>query len=651
MSGVLGAGYLLLLLAALAGLVRPRPSAAVAAAGASLLAVAGATAAGGWGASAVDVGTWLGFGDARLVADRLSGLFLAVLGGIGAALALALLRRPGGRLVAVLQAGLLLAIATVIGADQAFLFLLAWEGITVAIYLAGSTQRDREPAQRSAFVSAAVTKAGGAALLGAFGLLYAASGSFRLQDWARAAAQLDPDVRNAAFVLFLVGFGTKIGMVPFQPALPAAYSGGPAALAATTSLAVLPGFYGLWRLVADTLAPGPLWWGEVTLLIGALGAIVGILYALAQDDMRRFLGFSSVEHSGIALLGFAVALIGLSTGNGVVAAAGLLAATLHVIMHAVAKALAFLGAARVAEAAGTESMEPLGGLARPMPGTAAGLGLAVLTLAAIPPFAGFVSEWLTLQALLQGFRLDSTVARLVMALGAAMLALTAGLALLAFAKFFGGTMLGRPRSALGHVREIALEPGFVALSGCALVLGALAPWEIRWVGRALTGVLGADPAAQAISHPLVLGPAVGGFSVLAPTWLAIALPGFALIAAALASARARPARRAPVWVSGTHVPAASVQYTPSAYSNPIRVVLRRAFGFSRTIAQVPGERPRLVTRMATPFERHLYEPALRGSLRASALARRLQSGRLGLYLLYVLAVLVAVLALIPALGG
>jgi hypothetical protein len=185
----------------------------------------------------------------------------------------------------------------------------------------------------------------------------------------------------------------------------------------------------------------------------------------------------------------------------------------------------------------------------------------------------------------------------------------------------------------------------------------LAPWEIRWLGRGLTGLLGLDPAETAISHPLVLGPVYPKFSVLAPTWLAIALPTYAAATSLLVRLLLRPrTRRAPAWTSGSLVAPARVQYTPSGYSNPIRVVLRGAYGFRRRIVPADGgsrapERYSLETSTVPVFDHYLYQPVASLAVRTSELARRLQSGRLGLYLFYVLIVLLVVLALIPAIRG
>ncbi len=650
MTITLAAGLLALAAAVLLACASARLAAASACAGSVLLTIVGFAAAAGWAHATVDLGGWLGFGPSALVCDRLAGIFLTLTGFVGAAVSLVLVERPPARLVAGLHGLVLLAVAVVVGADQAFLFLLAWETITLSLYLLASADRERPANLLAAYFGTSLNKIGGAAMLAAFALLYGRTGSFEFSAWAHADLG---DARSIAFLLLLVGFGSKIGLLPLQAALPPVYAAAPGASAATIAIAFNAGFYGLWRLVYGTIGPGPQWWGALVIVAGGLGALVGILYAVVDDRLQRFLGYSSVEHGGIVLLGFGVALVGQAAHEPKLAAVGLLAATLHLIMHGIAKPLAFLAAERVGRIAGSSRMQPLGGLASSMPRTATGFGLAVLTLAAMPPFAGFVSEWFTFEALLQGFRLHGTLVRLVMALGAAMLALTAGIGLLAFARLFGGVFLGRPRGSHRPSRDARPSLGFALLALVVLGLGAVAPWEIRWLGRGLSDLVGFDLAHTTLSDPLVLGPVYPGFSVLAPTWLAVAIPGFLVISAVLVRVILRPpVRRAPVWISGTAPETARVQYTPAAYANPIRVVLAGAYGFQRTLEPIPNDtnqRRRLISRSVPAFERYLYQPLTRTGLWLSGGARRLQSGRLSLYLLYVLIVLIAVLALIPTL--
>ncbi len=649
MNVVYAAGMLALAVAVLLPRIDARLALVVAAAGSSLLAAVGFATAAHWTTARLDLGSWLGFGHTALVSDGVAGIFLALVGTTGAAVSVALLEQRPSRLTAALHSLILLAVAAVIGVDQAFVFLLAWETITLSLYLLAGSNRARPGALVAAYFGGSLSKVGGACILAAFALLYGKTGSFAFHDWAHAAGGLGA-ARSVAFVLLLVGFGSKIGLVPLQAGLPPLYAAAPSATAATIAVAYNAGFYGLWRLVFGTLGPGPAWWGEVVLVLGALTALTGILYAVAQDEIARFLGYSSVEHGGIVLLGFGVALLGQSAHEPALAAAGLLAATLHLLMHGVAKTLAFLTAERVSVATGFRDLQPLGGLAPHLPRTAVAGGLAVLSLAAMPPFGGFVSEWFTFEALLQSFRLDSTIARLIMALAAAILALTAGIGLLAFAKLYGGMFLGRARTALAGLREPPAGLGVLSLSIIALGLGAVAPWEIRWLGRGLRDVLGFDPAGTTIRFPLVLGPVYEHFSVLAPTWLALGLATFAVTGALLVRVVLRPSvRRAPIWLSGAAPEIAAVQYTPDSYANPIRVVLSSAYRFRRTLT-TNGPREIVVRTHVTPaFETYLYRPLTGAVLRLSGRARRLQSGRLGVYLLYVLIVLIAALALIPAL--
>jgi hydrogenase-4 component B len=653
------AGVVLVLLAGGAVLPArfPRVGIGLATAGAVLLVVVGMTAALGGAHAHIGLGSWFGFGPTALRIDGLSGLFFALTGVPGVAVGLAYFERPPGRGVCALFGTLLFAMAVAIGADNAFIFLAAWEGLTLTLYLLAGADRGREGSLVAGYFTGAMNKLGGAALLAAVGLMYGHTGSFSFAVWAHAAPGMSMAARGTAFALFLLAFGTKVGMLPFQGWLPVGHAAAPGASSATLSgIAVNAGFYGLWRLVFDTLRPASLWWGEVVLLLGGLTALLGILYAVGQGDIKRFLGFSTIEHSGITLIGFGVALIGSATGNPRLAGAGLLAATLQVVMHALAKTLAFLCAARVDHAAGTREMRRLGGLANSLPRTAIPFTIAGFTLAAMPPFGGFVSEWFTFEALLQGFRLHTTTATLFMALAAALLALTTGLALLAFAKLLGFTLFGGRRSD-DDVREVdGLGVGVGMLGLIVLSLGALAPWEIQLIGHGLTSTLGFDAGRQALSHPLVLGPVYADFSVLAPTWLALVLTTATVLVAAFIRAALRPpVRRAPVWVSGSIAAPATVQYTPAAYSNPLRVVLRGPYGYRREVTYRQTGRsplaqtPFVETRIVLAVERFIYRPVVAGALWLSSQARRLQSGRLSWYLLYMLAAVILILALIPAL--
>jgi hydrogenase-4 component B len=631
-----------------------RIAALCSAAGCVLLVIVGLDAALGGAHPVLNLGDWLGFGHSALRADGLAGIFLALTGLTGGALALAYAELPPGRWLTALGCTLLLFVAVAIGSDNGFLFFLAWEAITVCVYLIASAGRNTEDLL-AGYLTGGLAKIGGAALLAAFALLYAHTHSFSLEAWAHAT--LPTGTRSVLFALFLACFATKIGLVPLQGGLPAGYGSAPRLGAASLSVALCAGFYGLWRFEFAVLGPLPTWCGDALLVLGAITALAGITYALTQDSLRRFLGYSTVEHAGVAMVGFAVALLGHSAHMPTLAAAGLLAATLHVCAHNLSKTLALISIDRVEQATGKRTIDPLGGLSRVLPTSAVALGISSLTLAAIPPLGGFVSEWFTFEALLQGFRMPTLLSRLLCALAAAGLALTAGLGLLAFAKYYSFIFLGCAREKLGGIAEPSRWPaGAVGLGVILLFLGTVAPWEIHALGSGLEGLLGFNAASTTLSHPLVLGPVFKEFSVLAPTWLSIVLPAYAIIAFAIAfgSDRRRGVRRAPVWVTGSGAELPAVQYRPSAYSNPMRVILRGPLGYRTRLVSTASENAAsqftLDTRVVLAIDRFIYQPATTLALAIAERVRAFQSGRLSSYLLYMLVALIVALALVPILS-
>jgi hydrogenase-4 component B len=652
-TAVFGVAMGALALAPFAALRFGRAAAAASFAGCALLIVVGIVAAGGGARPVLALGSWLAFGHSALRADGLAGVFLALTGLAGAAVSLAYIELPAGCWLTGLGSTLLLFCAVAIGSDNGFLFFLAWEALTVCIYLIASAGEGRDPLL-GGYLTGGLAKLGGAALLAAFGVLYGETHSLSLQVWQHAS--LSGSTRGVLFLLFVIAFGSKVGVIPVQGGLPAGYGAAPRLGAASLSVALAAGFYGLWRFQFDLGGTPPEWCGDALLVLGGLTALVGVLYALMQDRLRRFLGYSTVEHAGIALLGLGVALLGLAAHRPWLAAVGLLAATLQVYAHNLAKTLALIGIDRTEQATGEQTLDRLGGLARLMPGTTAGLGVASLTLAALPPLAGFVSEWFTFEALLQGFRMPTLLTRLLCALAAAALALTAGIGLLAFAKYFGFGFLGRAREKRTRLK-VPSRPSLaiLGLGTILLFLGTIAPWEIKLLGSGLKASLGFNPSYSVISHPLVLGPVFAKFAVLAPTWLSIVLPAYALIAFAIAAAagRRRGVRRAPVWVTGSGAELSAVQYRPSAYSNPIRVILRGPLGYTtRLIGGGPRQgRARVVleTRVVFAIDRSVYRPAAALALGVAGYVRRSQSGRLSAYLLYMLIAVMVALALIPVL--
>jgi formate hydrogenlyase subunit 3/multisubunit Na+/H+ antiporter MnhD subunit len=294
-SAAFGLAFLCLAAAFVAALRAPRAGSALALAGAALLAVVGFTACLGGATASLSLGSWLGFGVSALRVDRLSGLFLALTGVTGVGVALTYVEHAPSRAVVSLVSLLLAAMAVIICADNAFLFLIAWEGLTLTLYLLAGWERTRPGVLAAGYLTGAMNKIGGAALLAAFGLFYGKTGSFSFAVWAHAAPGLSAGTRSAAFLLLLVGFGTKVAVIPFSGWLPVGHAAAPGAASATLSgIAINAGFYGLWRLVLEGLRPMPLWWGDLVVVLGALTALLGIVYAIALEDFMVFLLCSSM---------------------------------------------------------------------------------------------------------------------------------------------------------------------------------------------------------------------------------------------------------------------------------------------------------------------------------------------------------------------
>ena len=320
-----------------------------------------------------------------------------------------------------------------------------------------------------------------ALIIAAFLILARTSGSLLFADWAAHAPALDLATGSIVFVLGLIGFGTKAGMIPLHIWLPRAHPVAPAHVSALMSGVMIKlGIYGLVRLAFEWLAPGAAWWGGLILALGAASAVLGVLYALMEHDLKRLLAYHSVENIGIILMGVGTALVGRSLGAVPIVALGLAAALFHVANHATFKALLFMGAGAIDSAVGTRDLEHLGGLLRRMPYTGLFFLIGSAAISALPPLNGFASEWLTFQSLLSLGRVaDQPQTQLVPLLAAGALALTGALAVACFVKAFGVSFLALPR---GQRAATAHEVGVFEL----IAMGMLA---LACVGLGLAAVL------------------------------------------------------------------------------------------------------------------------------------------------------------------
>ena len=352
------------------------------------------------------------------------------------------------------------------------------------------------------------------------------SGSFAFAE-VLSGSLVAGGLRDALFVLFFVGFGVKAGMIPLHVWLPEAHPAAPTSISALMSGVVIKtGIYGLFRVCAFGLGV-PRWdWGLALALVGSLTAILGVLYALTQNDLKRMLAYSTIENAGIILLGLGAGMMALSAGRPELAALGIAASLFHVLNHALFKGLLFLGAGGVVMATGTRQIEEMGGLARRMPWTALFFLVGAAAISGLPLLNGFVSEWLLFQALLQGFTATTTLSRLVFPVAGALLALTSALAAACFVKAFGITFLALPRGEGAEKAHespaLMLVPQGVLASMC-VVLG-LAPGWVLEVLRGVAGSLpGVRPAPEMVRGWFAIAPGPGHFDHLAPPYVAVAV--------------------------------------------------------------------------------------------------------------------------------
>jgi hydrogenase-4 component B len=365
---------------------------------------------------------------------------------------------------------LLLSLTVVFTASNAFFFLIAWEVMAVSAYFLVSFEHRHEATRRAGVLFFIMSHAGTGCLLIGFLLLSSRAGNLDFSSFALTAGTLTGPWQAAVFLLFFAGFGVKAGVIPLHIWLPEAHPVAPSNISALMSgIVIKAGIYGMARVFFEFLGLPPLWAGMVVLIAGIVSALLGVLYALMEHDLKRLLAYHSIENIGIILMGFGASLMFLALGHTSLAAIALIAGLYHTMNHAIFKCLLFLGAGSAVEATGTRNMEEMGGLIRRMPQTAFCFLIGAIAISGLPPLNGFISEWLTYQALLAGFGTTETLTRVLFPVAGALLALTAALAATCFVKAFGITFLALPR---GERAASAHESGSFQIAGMAILTAA-----------------------------------------------------------------------------------------------------------------------------------------------------------------------------------
>lgn len=604
--------------------------------------------------------------------DPLAALFLVISFGVAVPALVSALAATAARQarIAAGVALVLLSTLVVIVGGNLFTLMLGWEGLGFAFYLVVGYERRTPGAARAAVLAGGFSVFSGIAILLAGSLLFASSHSL---DLATIADHAPPAIRAIAYVLFVVGFVVKVGLMPLHLWLPVGYAAAPAAARAILAgAAVNVGFYGLWRTL-DILGAPPAWLACVVLIVGGVTAVLGISHATVNADLALLISWSSVENAGVIVAGYGVALVGALTHAPGLLAAGLVAATAQACAHALGKSLLFVATAGIEAAYQTTDLDRLRAVARRLPFSGAGLVIGALTLAGVPLTAGFASEWLVLESLMQQFRVHELPVNLSLAIAGVLVALTVGIASVAFVRLIALTAFGREPGALAvarrrYERSPAHRIGVVLLILGCLGAAAIAPLELRLIAAGLAPITGAV-AEHVNTGTWILQPVYDGFSALSPSWLWIVIPGYviliALLTLAVSGRRFLRVRRVPPWRSASPGVVDGHGYTSFAFANPMRKVLaailltrgelrREEIATGGRVGDedegAEGVQLGYTVDVVDVVERYLYRPLLPVGRWMVRTAQRLQSGRLDAYMAYMLIAVVAVLAVVSAIA-
>jgi hydrogenase-4 component B len=521
---------------------------------------------------------WLG---AHFRLDPLAAAFLVVVNLGGATASVYGLgygrHEPGPGRVLPFFPAFLAGMNLVVLADDAFTFLLTWEFMSLsswALVMAHHRQRDNA---RAGYVYLVMASFGTLSLLLGFGLLAGPEGDYAFE--AIRNAELSSSVATAVLALALLGAGSKAGLVPLHVWLPLAHPAAPSHVSALMSgVMTKVAVYGFVRIVFDLMGPPAWWWGAVVLLFGGSSAVLGVLHALMEHDLKRLLAYHTVENIGIIFIGLGLALAFRANDMHVAAALALTAALFHVFNHSVFKSLLFFGAGAVLTATGERDMERLGGLVHGMPFTAFAFLIGSAAISALPPLNGFVSEWLTFQAILLSPELPQWLMKFLVPAIGGLLALSAALAAACFVKAFGITFLGRPRTKAARdapeTDAFSLCAMFVLVILC-LVAGVLPGYFIDALAPVAQMLVDAQLPPQSAFAWFTIVPVAENRSSYNGLLLFILIAVAACAAAYVIHRWASHAvRRSAAWDCGFPDASPATQYTAGSFAQPIR----RVFG-------------------------------------------------------------------------
>jgi formate hydrogenlyase subunit 3/multisubunit Na+/H+ antiporter MnhD subunit len=583
--------------------------------------------------------------------DALSGFFLLLMGVAGAGISIfaaGYFRSGEGTAPGML--GLhyhvfLASMALVVLADDAYFFMVAWEAMALSSYFLVVSQHRLPEIRRAGFLYLLMAHLGAVCLLLSFGVLQGGNWQFTFD--AMRGADHTPIWATAAFLLALLGFGAKAGLVPLHVWLPEAHPAAPSPVSAMMSgLMLKTAVYGMLRVTFDLLHLRLWWWGVLVLAMGLTSALFGAIFAGVKTDMKRLLAYSSIENIGLIFTGIGLAILFEASHLPLFAALALTAALVHSLNHALFKSLLFLSTGNVLHATKRRSLGALGGLARTMPWVGALALVGTLAIAGLPPLNGFVSEWLLLQAFLFTPQLPHPFINMLVPLGAAVLALTAALAAYVMVKFYGVIFLGQPREpalADAHDANWLERIGLAWLALGCILIGVLPQIALRAAG-AVTGLLlgqTVDLSARIwwIAPIAPKQASYSGLLLLAGTICVVGIT-FVLVRV-LAHGRIR---RTDPWDCGYPWQTSRMQDTAEGFGQPIRHIFGPIFQMERELPSPADIAPRYRIHIEDRLWLAIYLPIARAVQRMSDAIGVLQGGRLSIYLLYSFLTLLGLLA-------
>jgi len=540
----------------------------------------------------------------------------------------------------------ILCMGLVVTAGNILLFLVAWELMSLTSYFLVLSEYRHEPSIRAATIYLVMTHIATAFLIAAFMMMFRYCHSYNFADLRSACLLMPAALRNQLFIFLLIGFGTKAGVVPLHIWLPYAHPQAPSQISSIMSgVMIKTAIYGIVRFVIYILGANTLWWGVLIITLAAITALVGVIYAVAERDIKRLLAYSSVENIGIILFGVGMYLLFNSMGLFYLAVFALAAGLFHLINHAAFKGLLFLCAGSVYKACGTRDMEKMGGLIKKMPWTAACFLIGALAISAIPPLNGFVSEWLTLQAFVQGAINSHGGIAVFLGISAAMLAITSGLAAACFVKAFGLTFLAIPRSRQSQGAKecgLSMKIGMLMLSAAVVVLGMVSGFVMKLLIKVCQSVSGIDVTVIRLSTTnFTLSPLYNKGAHLSLPLIAMLLALMLLISFGIYFAAGRRKSRVyNTWDCGYYQIGSRNEYSATGFAKPFSIAFsfflrpyRRTQKIRESFYHVKSFSYETYTTKV--FKKYAYDPALSIVFKSARYVRRIQQGSIQFYIGYI----------------